>query len=213
MSVRFVDVEQNSPEWFSARSGIITASSFECLITPTGKQASGKKIDDLANKIIAELVTKDSEDKDSYKGYWTERGHELEPDAAFVYGVIHEVEPIVCGFAVNDRLKAGCSPDRLIGDVGMVQIKCPAAKEHIKYLLADTCPDDHKPQVQGELLVCEREWNDLMSYHPHQDIPPAILRCYRDEPYLIVLSRAIKEFNEIVEEKLETLKEKGIYYV
>src|SRR3546814_2809936 len=75
----------------------------------------------------------------------------------------------------------GCSPDGLVGDDGMVEVKCLKAENHIKAILYHAskghCPPDYVQQTQGQLLICERQWCDLVFYHP--DLP---LLAIRQEP-------------------------------
>ena len=108
-----------------------------------------------------------------------------------LYAFDHDVEPALVGFVTNGR--KGCSPDALVGDNGLLEIKTKAAHLHIECLLNGEFPPEHKAQCQGALLVCEREWIDLVIYWPK--LPLITRRAYRDEPYLKDLSAAIDTFN------------------
>ncbi len=194
--------EQGAPEWFNARIGVITASSFDKIITPKKLELSSQSTA-IENKIAAEIIT--GESCDDFQGNsWTERGHELEPDAADFYEMTTGIVPEKVGFITNDDGTIGASPDRLIGDDGLLEIKCPAPQTHITYLLNGTVADKYKAQVQGQLMVTGRKWCDVMSYHP--EIRPSIVRVERDEEYIAALSVALVTLCANVQTKLKQIR-------
>lgn len=181
--------EQNSDEWFALRAGLPTASSFDKLVTGTGKASA--QISGYAATLAAELYA--GRPLERWEGNRaTERGHEVEPEARAAYAFIHEVEPVQVGLVVNHG--AGCSPDSLIGDAGLLEIKSQMAKGHVETLAyhrkSGKVPPSYMPQLQGQLLVCEREWVDIMFYHP--DLPGLTIKVYRDESYIRELMRGIQ---------------------
>jgi len=103
------------------------------------------------------------------------------------------------GFVLNDAKTIGASPDGLIGSDGGIEIKCPKASTAVRYMVEDKLPDIYKPQVQGNLWICEREWWDFVVYHPSMDL--FVTRVYRDEAYIKKLETHITAFVE----ELETL--------
>src|SRR6185312_13291104 len=118
------DCEQGTAEWYACRIGRPTASRFDEIVTPTGKySAQARKY---AFQLIAERALKiPTESLDGQM--WMERGKELEPQAADLYSFLNEgVELSKVGFITTDDGKIGCSPDRLAGDCGLVEFKCPA---------------------------------------------------------------------------------------
>jgi len=180
------DVIQNSPEWYAVRRGVITASSFSKIITAKTMKISAQS-DEIENKVIAEILT-DEEDGEFNGNGWTERGKELEPKAVSLYEMVRDCETIPVGFVTNDDGTIGCSPDRFIGNDGGLEIKCLSAHRHIKYFLSGTIDEEHKPQVQGCLMITGRKWWDVMAYHPQ--LPPSIIRVEPDEEYQGKLSAA-----------------------
>lgn len=196
------DMEQRTPEWFAIRSGKPTSSEFKRLVTPKGKASS------MAESWGKELAG------EKYLGYplssfdgnaHTERGNELEPEALEYYTETtgNVVTPV--GFITDDLMRYGSSTDGLTEDKegkGAVEVKCLSNKNHLfmllTYLKTKNVPDDYTPQVQGEILVGELDWVDLLFYHP--DFDSVIVRQYPDEKFQSLLKSqltvCIKSLNE-----------------
>ena len=167
------DVEQGTPEWLMLRSGLPTASNFSKMVTSTGKLS--KSIDDYALSLACDLFAK--KPLDEWLGnQWTDRGTELEPDARSMYEFQKDCTVAEVGFITNDGW--GCSPDGLIDDDGMVEFKCLKAENHVKTILdynrTGNIPTKYIAQVQGQILIAERQYCDLVFYHP--DLPIKIIR-------------------------------------
>lgn len=204
MPAEFHQVEQNSEEWLRLRAGIPTASEFKKLLTSQGKPST--QIQDYAAVLAAELYA--GKPLESWEGnQWTQRGHELEPEARASYEFIHDVEVVRVGFVTN--YGAGCSPDSLVGDHGMLEIKCLSPWRHVQALAYwhkhRKCPPDYYPQTQGQLLVCEREWVDLRFHHP--ELPSLEIRIERAESYLDALLKQIAAVREQRDRLVEMLQE------
>jgi hypothetical protein len=202
--MRVSEHEQGSPGWFTARCGIPTASSFDRIITAkTGKKAAA--IEKYINQLVGERGT----------GRWqftpetpaTRHGKEHEPIARKYYEFLHDTEVFEIGLCLHDDLDAGASPDGLIGDDGLLEIKCPFATDiHIGYLRGKVLPDIYRAQVMGQLWVTEREWCDFFSYHT--DFEPLKVRVYRDEKFISSLAQYVEEMLEQIEELTEKYKRK-----
>jgi hypothetical protein len=162
------------------RAGLPTASEFSKLITSTGepsKSLSGYAITLAAEKYAGKPI-------ETWEGNkYTDRGKELEPDAKSLYAFMHDqnLEPV--GFVTDDLQLYGCSPDSWAGTEGLAEIKCLKAENHVKAILYyrkhKRCHPDYVQQTQGQLLVCERAWCDLIFYHP--DLPMLTIRQERDQ--------------------------------
>jgi hypothetical protein len=195
------DVDQYSEAWDALRIGIPTASQFFRIITPTGKKSDQYK--DYAYHLIAERCLKRA--IDTFKSEHMERGAELEPEAANYYALMHRNRKIErVGFVTDDAGRYGCSPDRLIDNDGMLEIKCPKPNTMVKYLIEQSIEDKYKPQIQGQIFIAQREWVDVLSYHPEPEMEDAIitLRVYRDDLYCIQLDKYLKDFYEFLGEGL-----------
>jgi hypothetical protein len=169
------DCEQRSDEWYSLRAGKPTASAFSNIITSKG--AVSKSLPGYALTLAGEVFA--GKPLDSFEGTaWTARGTELESHAASAYEFVHDVEVVPVGFVTDDDQQYGCSPDGLIGDDGMIEIKCLKAENHIAAILRwrkDGEPDPkYLQQVQGQMWICGRQWCDLVFYHP--DLPALTIR-------------------------------------
>jgi hypothetical protein len=197
------DVKQGTPAWLAARAGIPTASCFEQIITPEGKPSG--QAERYLHRLLAERIM--AHPCIDHVSYWQGRGSAMEAEAVSYYEGLRELDTVVVGFVSNDERTIGASPDRLVGDAGLLEIKVPAEHTHVSYLLGRGLDTKYRPQAQGQLWVTRRAWLDLLSYHP--DMPPALIRAERDEDYIAKLSRAVTAFSGELERMAEEAKEKG----
>jgi hypothetical protein len=195
--------EQGSEEWIRARIGIPTASEFHTVLAKGRDGGDSKTRRTYMLKLAGELLT--GEPMDSFGNVHTERGKELEPDARNLYAFMRDCEPQLVGFIRNGR--KGCSPDSLVGNDGMVEIKTKLPHLQVDCLLANRVPPEHRAQCQGALWVAEREWIDFVSYWP--TLPLFVVREYRDEEYLAKLAPAVDQFNEELAEMVERIRSYG----
>jgi hypothetical protein len=192
--------EQGTKEWYAARLGIPTASEFSKIITPGG--VASKSADDYANKLIAEIMS--GESAETFDGNkWTQRGKELEPDAILYYEQLRNVTVQKVGFVTDDARTMGCSPDALVGDDGMLEIKILSPQNHVAQMLKPSVDREHYPQIMGQLFVAKRKWVDIMAYHPQMQA--VIVRVERDDKFFFELTRLMAQFNKMLAEKMKTL--------
>lgn len=198
-----LECDQRTPEWYQARLGIPTASNFKRILTATGKASTSAET--YLYELIGEWLTGASED--GYRNKWMERGTGYEQEALAWYELVEDREIQKVGFVYKDELQlVGCSPDGLMMDRGL-EIKCPGAGVHAKYLLRDDMPTEYIPQVQGSMWVTEKERWDWLSYHP--GAPPLVRTVFRDQSYMKLLDAAMKEFIDNLLEKREKLIKLG----
>jgi len=158
------DIIQRSDEWYELRRGLITASAVGMLITPkTLKPASNQDSRGLASMLAAERIAGWSD-----IGFVNDdmmRGIESEPIVRAKY-VQHYAPVAEVAFMTEDRFgfKLGLSPDGLVGEDGLIEIKCPRAKGHIATIIAGHPPIEYMAQLQTALLVSGRAWIDYVSY-------------------------------------------------
>jgi len=200
------NVRQGSPAWMELRRGVPTASCFEKIITPTGKPSA--QAEKYMYDLLAEFVL--GRPLEGLKMPWMERGSELESDAALWYGFQRDVEPEVIGFCTTDDGRIGASPDRLVGEEGLLELKCPSPGVHVQYLLYPARGVDkaYYPQVQGQLYVTGRKWTDVVSYHP--ELPSVIVRVARDEEFIALLGSSLKTFCEELAKGKAELERRGL---
>jgi len=190
--------EQGSPEWFAARRGIPTASEFSKILTSTGKPSTSAQT--YLYTLVAERLA--GQEVDPFTNEWMERGKELEAEARDLFVMLTDQDIPTVGFITDDAHTIGCSPDGWNG-VGL-EIKCPKASTHVKYLLSGGCPADYVPQVQGSMYVTGApEWW-FMSYYPGLD--PLIVRVPRDEDWIGAFDKEIAKFQKKLAEALAKLQ-------
>lgn len=185
------DVEQNTAEWHLLRVGIPCSSDFHKIFTPKTKKIS-TQAPALMYRLLAEWVTGEPVENDSTQ--WMDRGRELEPQAVAAYEWLTGEKTKPGGFITTDDGMIGCSPDRLIGETGDVELKCPLIHTQIQYALEGIVADEYKTQLQGRLMIHEREYVDVFPYHPRFSIPP--LRVYRDEEFVTAMRTVLNIFVE-----------------
>jgi len=182
------DVDQRSPAWFALRLGLPTASNFHRIITPKKLKISEQR-GSYRNLLLAEFIT--GVPMESFVSKSMERGTENEDKARSAYEMLTDTETTRGGFFTAYDGMAGCSPDALIGSAGDLEIKCVEIQTQVGYAI-DGVEDDHKIQMQGRLLIEEREYVDLFSYNEMLCLP--ILRVNRHEETIKAIDAALRQF-------------------
>lgn len=190
--MKFTPIEQRSGEWIAARLGKPTASQFHRIIQP-GRAIRSTQADLYMSELIAERIFGRPMGKDISKIPAVEHGRETEPEA---FAALEDrIGPILPGgWMTDDAERYGCSPDgiHVLGNrKELVEIKCPESiPRHVCSLLFE--PEDHRAQVQGQLLISNSDVVHFWSYHP--DCPPAYRRIERDEPFIRALDNLLDQF-------------------
>lgn len=186
--------KQGSPEWISARLGIPTASRFSDILTAKTRKPSASQTKYLcalvAERIIGSPVEHASTD-------FMLRGSALELEAVAAYEFERDCVTEAVGFVTDDAHRWGCSPDRLVGTDGGLEIKCLSAREHVAAILGMR-DEDHVVQVMGNLWITGRNWWDTEFFNPM--MPTHIVRTYRDEQHIAQIAEAVQQFAVRVEE-------------
>lgn len=182
------DCEQGSEEWMMARLGIPTASEFNAVMSKGRGKEPSKTRRTYMLKLVGERLT--GELAPGYSNAHMERGKEMEADAAKLYEFSTDNKVDLVGFMRNGEV--GCSPDRLVGSAGLVEIKTKLPHLQLEVLEADKVPSEHIKQIQGQLWVSEREWCDFVSYWPN--LPLFIKRAYRDDALIKEISDSVARF-------------------
>ena len=200
--MKIINCTQGSEDWLKARSGVATTSNFSKIVTNTGGLSDQLKA--YAIKLASELLVVEQEE--TYTNKDMERGNELEPEARQVYQEYAFCDVKEVGFMIDDGF--GYSPDGLVNDDGLVEIKCPKQTAHTKYLFEDRLPTKYKAQVQGGLWVSGRKWCDFISYNPSfkEDKKLFIKRIERDEEFIKKLEIGVKKVIEIKNDLLTKIE-------
>lgn len=186
--------EQGTDEWRQLKAGVCSPSNFDRLITASMKPSS--QADDYYYELMAEWVNGMCKELPPNL-YWVNRGTDMEPIARkhfeFIHGDVNQV-----GFAYKDKKKlVGCSPDGIIGKLGL-EIKCPEPTNHMAYYLRGECPKKYLPQVQGSMWITGlKEWW-FMSYHP--DKPALIVKVAADPLWQRGIESIVVPFAKRLEE-------------
>ena len=189
---------QGSAEWLAARAGCLTASAIADMLakTKTGESASRAN---LRARLVAERLT--GIPQDGFSNAAMQWGNEQEPFARAAY-VIHSGNLVdQTGLVMHPSIPyAGASPDGLIDDCGLVEIKCPNTATHIKYLLSGDAPKEYQPQMLWQMECTERKWCDFVSFDPRMPshLQLFVVRFDRDEGRLNdVRAEAVKFLDEV----------------
>lgn len=184
------DIEQRSEAWHALRCGMPTASAFSLIVTSRGEES--KSLAGYAYTLAAEKYAGKPVDEFAATPYM-ERGREMESQAIAFYEFMKDQTVTPVGFVTDDSRSEGCSPDGLVGDAGLVEIKCLKAKNHVETILYHQkhrrCPTDYVQQTQGQIMICGRAWCDLIFFHP--DLPLLVIRQEPDPAFHAALRRAL----------------------
>lgn len=195
--IDIIECNQGEEEWFEARRGIPTASKFSAILAQGQGKTRKKYLQELAAERISGELT------ENYSNGYMERGHEWEDLARKEYEFINEVECQKVGFIRNGE--KGASPDSLVSDNGLLEVKTRTGQLQIELLLAGKVPNAHIPQIQGQIWVSEREWCDFISYS--RGLPPFVRRVYRDDNYInTILWPAVDKFITEMKELEEMIR-------
>lgn len=185
------DITQGTDEWLAARCGLLTASEMKLIITPTLKIASNEKERAHLYELLAQRMTKYVEPH--YIGDDQIRGWDDEIAARALYAEkFAPVEEV--GFITNDRwgFTLGYSPDGLVGDDGLIEIKSRRQKYQAETIVTEEIPAEFLIQVQSGMLIAERDWLDFISYSG--GMPLFVLRAYPDRIVQDAILNASSEF-------------------
>ena len=198
------NVEQGSIEWHQLRCGILTASEMKLIITPALKVADNDVVKTHLYELLAQRITNHVEPH--FESFDMERGKFDEEHARNKYAEkIAPVEEV--GFITNDCLgfPIGYSPDGLVGDDGLIEVKSRIQKHQMKmlveYVAKGQIPPDYVIQCQTGLFIAERKWLDFISYSGGMLMP--VVRCYPDPVMQEAIANAATVFEQRLQEKRE----------
>lgn len=203
-----IDAPQGSAEWFSARVARVTASRMSAVLSKGRSGAPSATRDGYMGELIAETLT--GQACNQFQGNAdTDRGIELEPAARALYELHKGVMVSSVGLVLHPRIdRSGASPDGLVGDEGLLEIKAPRIHVHLDYLIKGEPPPAYIPQMAWQAACCERPWIDFVSYCP---LMPDDLRLFivRYEPtmeYLREIESAVVDFLAEMDEKMAKIQ-------
>ena len=201
-----VAVEQGSPEWFQMRLGKVTASRVADILakTKTGPSASRQNyLIELAIQRTTGII------QESYSNSAMEWGTQTEPQARVAYEVATNNFVDKVAFIDHPSIKwFGCSPDGLVSDRGLLEIKCPNSATHWEYFKSKKPPQKYFIQMQAQIAVTNKDWCDFVSFDPRMPDRSQLLivRIDRDEAFIAEMEAEIKKFLDEVEVEVNLMK-------
>lgn len=202
----FKDLEQGSETWYQARAGIVTASAMRSLVTGNGKVADNDTSRGLVRTLACERII--GKPAETFSSRMMDRGTALEPFARDLYAEHYApVEEVGFIRLDTDDYALGFSPDGMVEHDGLLEIKSPGPKEHLRTILADAVPAVYIWQLQVGLFVTGRSWIDFLSYCPGMDL--YVKRVYPDRDMHDVINTASARSEEAIREILHEYKTGG----
>lgn len=198
--------EQGSSEWVRLHIGRPSVSKLPRILTSARLEYS-KGARAYASELIAErMLGRPLDWGQEYDTIWTDRGTSMEDEARRWYAYYKDVEVQTVGFITTDDETFGGSPDGLVGDDGLIEIKCRGAKAHARCMTgADEIAE--RLQTQGYLWLTGRAWVDVVAYNP--DLPKKIVRQYPDEHVQEMIGAQLERFFKELERAERKLSELG----
>ena len=200
------EIEQRSEAWFQARIGKVTASAVADVLAKTKTGVSASRGNYLI-KLAIQRVTGQIEE--SYTNDAMQWGIDNEDQARVAYEIASGNFVDKVAFIDHPSIAwFGCSPDGLVSDRGLVEIKCMQPKGHWEVIKTKEIPKNYWIQQQAQLSCTNREWNDYVGFNPifPDKSQLFIKRIYRDETFISLMETEIKQFLEEVAEETERIK-------
>lgn len=187
-------MEQRSADWFAIRLGRVTASRITDVTAKT-KTGWGAGRANYKAQLIAERLT--GQQQDSFTNAAMQWGIDTEAQARTAYCFLHDAKVAEEAFVIHPRIEmSGASPDGLVGERGLIEIKCPNTATHIDTLKAQEIPAKYVPQMLWQMACCERDWCDFASFDPRlpEEMQLFVKRLHRDDARIAELESLVCDF-------------------
>lgn len=200
------NVEQGSPEWLALRCGKVTASRVADVIARTKTGWGASRANYMAELICERLTGQPAPMFVNDAMRW---GTEKEPEARAAYEFRFNCDVAQIGFVPHPAIEmSGASPDGLVGDDGLVEIKAPNTATHLDTLLNQSVPSKYITQMLWQMACTGRQWCDFVSYDPR--LPPHmqmfVKRVERDDKAISEMEQAVGDFLKEIDAKIEALE-------
>jgi putative phage-type endonuclease len=202
------EIIQGSDAWKQLRAGKVTASRVKDIVATT-KTGYSTSRDKYMTQLLLERLTNTV--AESYSNDAMGWGVEQEPFARAAYESAKSVMVDQVAFVNHPTIEmAGASPDGLVNDDGLVELKCPMSHTHLESLLGGL-DDQYKVQVQWQMACTGRKWTDLCSFDPRfpAELQLVIKRFERDDAYIATLEKEVIKFLAELDDKLNKVKSRG----
>lgn len=201
-------MEQRSDEWFAARCGKVTASRVSDVVSRTKSGYSASRANYMAELLIERITGKPAEKFQSPAMEW---GTKVEEQARSAYETSSGLLVIETGFVPHSIIpNTGASPDGLLGEDGLVEIKCPNSATHLETILDAEIPGRYQTQMLWQMACTGRKWCDFVSYDPRMPdgMQIFIRRFERDDEKIEQLEAEVMKFLAELDEKIEKVTTK-----
>ena len=200
-------MEQRTDEWFKARLGKVTASRVSDVLAKI-KSGEAAVRRNYKMQLATERLT--GQKTDSYFNQAMQDGIDREDTAREIYEIVRDIKVEQVGFIDHPAIKmAGASPDGLLPDNGVLEIKCPIETTHTTNLLERKLPSRYISQVQWQIACTGADYANFVSYNPNFE--PKLQLMYvaveRDNEYIEMLEEEVSIFLLEVDEVINTLRE------
>ena len=198
--MKIYNFEQRTEDWYNIRKGKMTASNAETII------ANGKGLETYIYNLMAEYYS--SAEKENYINADMQRGIDLDTEAKieFQFYTGLDIKEVGC-VELNEYILA--SPDGLIGDDGLIEIKCPNDSIYFKLLLSNNIKPEYIAQMQMQMYVTERQYCYFVSYNPNFEKSLYIKKINRDEEMIDKLKKGLERGTQLIKEIKENFRKVG----
>jgi len=200
------EIIQGSDAWLAIRLGKVTASRVADVVAKTKSGWGASRANYMAQLIAERLTGTPAESFTNAAMAW---GNEKEPDARRAYEWQTDCSVVEIGFVPHPSIAmSGASPDGLIGDDGLVEIKCPNTATHIDTLLGQRVPEKYVTQMQWQMACTGRKWCDFVSFDPRlpEEMSLFVRRVERDDTRIAELEAMVSEFLAELDAKVAELR-------
>ena len=201
-------MEQRSPEWFAARCGKLTASRLSEALATT-KSGWGASRANIRAELICERLT--GVPTEGYVNKEMQWGTDTEPHARAAYEFHRNCDVALVGFVDHPRIAmSGASPDGLVGDDGLIEIKCPNTATHFEALLGQPIAEKYIKQMQWQMACTGRRWCDFCSFDPRvpEEMRLFVQRVPRDDKLIATLEKDVELFLREIDTCVAALRAK-----
>ena len=198
--MKIYNFEQRTDEWYAIRRGKMSASNAETII------ANGKGLETYIYNLMAEYYS--SAEKENYINADMQRGIDLEPEARLEFEFYTGLDVQEVGFIEHNEF-IGVSPDGLIGDDGLIEIKCPNDSIYFKLLLSNNIKPEYIAQMQMQMYVTDRQYCYFVSYNPNFEKSLYIKKINRDEEMIEKLKKGLERGTQLIKEIKKNFRKVG----
>jgi len=199
---------QRTREWFDARLGRVTASRVADVIARTKTGYSAKRKDYLWDLVVERLTREPTTTFETHQMRW---GMDTEPLARAAYEAQTGALVEETGFVLHPAIKdAGASPDGLVGDDGLIEIKCPTTATHLQTISNDGPDERYIPQMMWQMACTQRAWCDFVSFDPRVEEPLSFfsVRVYRNDATVRLMESEVVDFLAAVDDAVRAIRKR-----